>query len=391
MAYNVGMQTSFQNANIQLEAISDVIDMLGWTQAAMLKTIGLNNEKKFNFVSGTWPTRQYEWMSDTLPPDSSTIAEDLDTSETGVDMASGTGKYFRDGDVIKIDDEYMRVTGVSTDTVTVTRAYAGTTAASHTTAATAKLLYSARLEGQDATDSLTTEAELLYNVRQILETTTKVAGSELTFQHTGVQSIEALALAKAIGGEGVGEKFGSGYMVKQLMNIFYYGLRNKASANTDADAAGGMQQFVTSATHKVNIASAALTRKHIIDLLQTIYEDGGQPDYIVCGMWARRKISSFFEDQLRSDRSEAQGGRVIQTLDWEGGSIDIMYDAQCPSNHLWVLNMDLLGFLTIRPFDVYDLARTGDSQRKEVIGEYGFGVRRPNQDHGFLYGFSTSK
>lgn len=391
MAIKTGTITAFENSQVQLRAVSTLIDMMGWNEAALLKTIGLNNESTVNFVSGTWPTRQYEWLYDTIPTQSGTLNEALDNSETGVDVQSGEGALLRDGDVIMVEDEYMRVTSVSTDTATVTRGYAGTTAAAHADDTAWTILYSARLEGQDATDSNRTEVEYLYNVRQILETTVRVSGSEKVFRHLGgeIGDIEAYHLAKAIGGDEVGPKYGSGILAKQLVNAFYYGRRNKASTNADADAMGGFPQYVT--TNVTNAASEALTRKMIIDLLEDIYEGGGKPDMIITGMWGRRKISSFFEGLIRTDRSEDQGGSVISTLKWEGGDIDVMYDRWCPAGRLYVVNNSIHGFVTIRPFTVSKLAKTGDSEKSEVVGEYGYVIRRPNQDFGYIYNFSTTR
>ena len=57
--------------------------------------------------------------------------EALDDSETGVDVQDGD--KFMVGDYIRIENEVMRVTGVSTNTLTVERGVLGSTIATHTT------------------------------------------------------------------------------------------------------------------------------------------------------------------------------------------------------------------------------------------------------------------
>ena len=52
--------------------------------------------------------------------------------------------------IIRIDREYMLVTGVSTDTLTVTRGYASSTVATHTTGAVVHLVNQPEYEGADA-------------------------------------------------------------------------------------------------------------------------------------------------------------------------------------------------------------------------------------------------
>lgn len=61
------------------------------------------------------------------------LGEELDASETGVDLASeAQAAWFTSGDVITIDSEQMLVGSVAGATLTVTRAHNSTTAATHT-------------------------------------------------------------------------------------------------------------------------------------------------------------------------------------------------------------------------------------------------------------------
>jgi len=59
----------------------------------------------------------------------SRLAEALDISETGIDMDDGMD--FAIGNVMRVNAEQMLITGISTNTLTVTRGYNGTTAATH--------------------------------------------------------------------------------------------------------------------------------------------------------------------------------------------------------------------------------------------------------------------
>lgn len=71
--------------------------------------------------------------SNTTVTSSATTSEALDTSETGVDVSSGT--VFSPGMTILVESEQMYVSSISTNTLTVVRAVNGTTAASHSTSA----------------------------------------------------------------------------------------------------------------------------------------------------------------------------------------------------------------------------------------------------------------
>lgn len=67
-----------------------------------------------------------------------TLAEDLDTSETEVDVVSGAA--LSGGQTIRIDSEDMRVESIATNTLTVVRGINGTTAATHDTGAAISIL-----------------------------------------------------------------------------------------------------------------------------------------------------------------------------------------------------------------------------------------------------------
>lgn len=58
----------------------------------------------------------------------------LSDSATTINVTTGTGQYFKAGDIVEIFGEYIKVRSVSTDALTVTRGILGTTAASHVTA-----------------------------------------------------------------------------------------------------------------------------------------------------------------------------------------------------------------------------------------------------------------
>jgi hypothetical protein len=64
-----------------------------------------------------------------------TIAEDLDASETGVDVATGQGSNFATNDVVLVGSELMTVSSVATDTLTVSRGANGSSPATHSNGA----------------------------------------------------------------------------------------------------------------------------------------------------------------------------------------------------------------------------------------------------------------
>ena len=81
----------------------------------------------FGRVDAQYKTSEGNWAS--INHADSQLNEALDTSETGVDVDDGS--VFSVNDVIRVDAEHMTISGISSNTLTVTRAQQGTTAATH--------------------------------------------------------------------------------------------------------------------------------------------------------------------------------------------------------------------------------------------------------------------
>ena len=103
------------------------------TDAEYQISVGLNSQ-----VGGTgWGSST--WGGTTAGALTTTLAEDLDNSETGVDVNDETG-ITTDNDVILVGDELMLVSATTDDnTLTVTRGHSGTTATTHSNGATVRL------------------------------------------------------------------------------------------------------------------------------------------------------------------------------------------------------------------------------------------------------------
>jgi hypothetical protein len=74
-------------------------------------------------LNGTWRTETGTTNATSL------LAEALDNSETGIDVDDGS--EFAVGQVILVESEQMKISSISTNTLTVTRAFNGTSAATH--------------------------------------------------------------------------------------------------------------------------------------------------------------------------------------------------------------------------------------------------------------------
>jgi len=378
-----GTRTTYTDTAIIKRSIGDIINNIDWTEAPLLRKFGVNNQNKFRLVN--WPQTKYEWLEDTMSARTTTSTEIASAAETEIDVTDGS--IFKEGDIILVESELMYVSSVATNTLTVVRGFAGTSDVEHASGTTYKLATIARIEGSDYDTGHTTTVTNPYNYTQIFSEAVKVTGSEAAVTNYGINDTMAYHLSKLMGGSnGVGEKFRAGKLPILLQQTFYHGQRAVGTASTSR-AMGGFEAFVT--TNVTDLSSAKLQRSHIEDAFQTCYENGGDPDTIICGAWLRRKLTTFYEGLITTSRSETRGGSRIDTVMTDFGEMEIMYDRWCPTNRLYIVDSAKLGWVEFRPFAVYDRPSTGDYSVKEVLGEYGF-VLTNETSHAYIKNASTT-
>jgi hypothetical protein len=191
----------------------------------------------------------------------------------------------------------------------------------------------------------------------------------------GISDSFQYQLEKLLGGAGAGQgKQGkAGDLMIDLENTFFTGRRILRSS-TAAGAMGGFEAFVTTNVFANSGTDRTLTQPILENALQNIWEDGGVPDIIMCNAYQKRLISSFYAGSVRTERSERTGGVVIDTIETEFGNYDLMLNRRMPRDKIYIAQRDKVGWVTLRPWFVKQLAESGDYTKKEIVGEYGFVV-----------------
>lgn len=330
---------------------------------------------KFNFMNRDEKT--YEWLNDTYNSRSDVVATGLASSSTTTTCTITTAALFQPGDVWLIESEQVWVSSISGSVVTLTRGWGSTTKATHANSTAMTRISRARVEGDDADSSPSTEPSSNYNYTQIFQRTINVTRTKQKTNEYGISNWRSYLETKAM------EE-----LMMDLARLPYYGKRYVGTSSA-ARYAGGFSTFITG--NLTNCSSAALTRKHIDDTLQLIHADGGDPSLILCGAWAQRKITDFFEGYVTTERSETLGGAMIKQLmnPITGKLLDVVVDRNCPTNYIWILDPTMIAYYPFDPFFSEDLAKTGDATLAQVVGEYGF-VCANDDWHGAVYGFSTT-
>lgn len=382
MTARSGLLQSYINTNADKRMVTDRILQIDPYRIATYTALG-TDMSKFQFTNREG--KMYEWLEDTWNPTTDTVTSGLASSSTTTTFTPATGALYQPGDVLLIDSEQVWVSAVSSNIPTITRGFGSTTKATHANSSTVTFISRARTEGDDADDSPSTEISTNYNYTQIFQRTVNVARTKEKIAEYGVSSWESYFIDK--------------YMNELMMllnQMPYYGKRYVGTASAGRTA-GGFKTFITNnltyatSTGLTGGTAQALTRKNIDDTFQNIWTDGGHPNLIITGAWAQRKITDFYEGFIQTDPSYNIGGIMVNKLRHpiDGSLIDVMVDVACPSNELWILETENIGFYPFDPFFYEQLAKTGDAIKGEVVGEYGL-VVRADKHHGAVLEFSTS-
>jgi hypothetical protein len=287
------------------------------------------------------------------------------------------GALFHVGDVVQVDSEYLYVSDVTGNEVTVVRGYGSTTTIIHATTSTLYIRFNARIEGAESTASPWTEVTTQLNYSTIFHKEVKITRDDMLFPLYGIDNLRNYRIDKNMD-----------ILMTQLNNLPYYGKAAVGTVST-ARSSGGFGSFIT--TNPTALGGATLLRSHIDTEFLQIRAAGGHTDLIVCDAWFQKKVNDFYEGFVETVRSETVGGMIIKQLmhPITGELVRLLVDRNCPSGYTYFLDTKFVGFITIDPFFYEELAKTGDYETGETIGEYGF-VCAVNKFHSILSGFSTS-
>lgn len=363
MATLTGQVTSYSNTVPQKRTLTDRIILASPYDVTTILRLGTDNASKFALLN--WPNRTYEWLQDSYPARSdAAAATNITNSTTTTTIVVTTGAKFQVGDVVQLDDEYVWVSSISSNTLTVVRGFGSTTQATHESTVTAYIRFTARLEGADSSASPSEEVASVTNCTQIFH-------KEILMSRNA-QDIPQYGMSDPWGYK---QNLAMDELMEELDRVPFYGLRAAGSV-TAARATGGFRTFIT--TNVTDLNSVGLTRANIDTQLDNCFAQGGRPNIMFSGSYVKRKIGSFYEGFVQTERSEKVGGILIDRLQHPilNYEIELIVDRNCASTDLWGIDDRYAGYVEYLGFMFEPLAKTGDADKGQVVGEYGMVVAR---------------
>jgi hypothetical protein len=222
----------------------------------------------------------------------------------------------------------------------------------------------ARLEGDDSDDIGFTDRTVGSNYTQIFHQEIKVSNTQQVIDQWGIGDEFDYQAKKAIPS-----------LMRLIEKQLFYGERQAGSASTPR-AFGGLETYITD--NKQDYASALL-QSHFENAVMSAYTDGGTGPWIAaCYPTHLQTIKAFYDSSayLRVDPSQSQVGMVIDEIITPFGNVKLLLDRWAKSTTIPIIDPKHAGLLTLRPFTQEPLAKTGDSVKGEVVGEFTFCLRQ---------------
>jgi hypothetical protein len=243
----------------------------------------------------------------------------------------------------------------------------------------------AAAEGDDATANAVIPTVRLGNRTQISTKTIIVSGTQ--------EAVDSAGRAKEMG-----------YQVSlkglELRNDMEFALTQNAVTATSPrqlrGLVGWMGDNVNAGTGYVapnyitNVAQTdgttrAFTEAQLKDVLQKVYVAGGNPDTIMMGPLAKQTFSTFTGNSTR--RVDAEDAKLYASIDVyvsDFGVLKTVVNRRQRARDVFVLQSDKWAVATLRPMFTQDLAKTGDSMKKQLLVEYTLECRNPKASGGVL-------
>jgi hypothetical protein len=370
------------------EDVSDIIGIVSPYETPLLDHLGDPQRAAMSTV--------HEWLEDELLPNTDTINDStISDPDAETTFTVSNGDRFRVGDQIQVEGsrEVMLVTAVSSNDLTVTRGYGGTTPENIADGDTIRILGNAALEGGDAPDARFTNRMRQTNYTQIFTAGVEVSGSQLAAQQIGLDDemdfqkqerlrelvrdlencvINGVAASSNPQGGGSTRRTMEGIIPFIQSNAF----ENGAGGFPDGDGAG----------------SDELNEVQINHALRQIWEQSnGMVDTIVVPGFQKRRINSFISSSRQYDAQDTRFRDMVGVYESDFGVCRVVLSRWVPADTVLLLDSSRIDVLPMagRSFHFKRLASQGDRELGQVIGEYTLELRNENA-HGLIHGLATN-
>jgi hypothetical protein len=257
----------------------------------------------------------------------------------------------------------------------------------------------AQLEGDDPTAGQITATVRLGNLCQISYKMAQVSGTQQAVDHAGrdnelayqemlkglelKRDIESILLANQA------KVAGSTSTPRRTASILSWIMSNSSRSTTGGAADPSTADGISIRTDGTQIA---FTEARLKSVLSSIWTNGGKPGIIFTGAFNKQVFSTFTGRSTAIE--EAKSKKIVASVDaYESdfGKLKVVANRFQRTRDVLVLEMDkwAVAYLNGRNMTSIPLAKTGDSDRRQILAEYAL-VARNEKSSGGVFDNTTA-
>jgi hypothetical protein len=256
----------------------------------------------------------------------------------------------------------------------------------------------AQLEGDDASTNATTPTVRLGNICQISDKVARVTGTQRAVEHAGrddelsyQEMLKGLELKRdmeaILVGTNQAKVTGNDTTARKTASVISW-----IKSNTSKGAGGSDPAAADGTGTRTDGTQRLFTEAFLKTTLNAIWTAGGKPDCVMVGAFNKQVFSTFTGRATQIE--DTKGKKIIASVDaYESdfGTLKVVPNRFQRTRDVLVLQTEMwaVGFLNGRRMISIPLARTGDSERRQMLSEYVL-VARNEKANGGVFDLTTS-
>ncbi|HLQ94206.1 MAG TPA: DUF5309 domain-containing protein [Xanthobacteraceae bacterium] len=254
------------------------------------------------------------------------------------------------------------------------------------------------LEGDDATTDAATPTVRLGNICQISDKVARVTGTQQAVEHAGrddelayQEMLKGLELKRdmesILCGTNQAKNAGAAATARVTASVLSW-----IKTNTSKGASGSDPSAADGTGTRTDGTQRLFTEANLKTVLQSVWNNGGKPDVVMTGGFNKQQFSTFTGRATPTEDTKAK--KIVAAVDaYESdfGTIKVAPNRFMRTRDVLVLQTDMwaIAFLNGRKMVSVNLAKTGDSERRQILSEYSL-VSRNEKASGGVFDNTTS-
>ena len=230
------------------------------------------------------------------------------------------------------------------------------------------------IEGDEATLDASTATTRLSNSTQLMDKTVVITGTQESVDKAGRASELAYQIAKrakelkrdmeaTITGN-IAEVGGNSSTARKMGTLGSWVTTNDDLASDGASGAGAGNAAHTDGTQR------AFTEAQLKSVIKSVWNAGGDPSMIMVGPFNKQKLSGFTGNSTRFDAgADATLYTSVDVYASDFGQLQVVPNRFSRDRDAYVLDMEYWGIAFLRDFSMHELAKTGDSEKRQLLVE----------------------